>query len=184
MLRPLPPRVKQGIGLWASPSRPPLPSGRPRFPHRPGLGGLTNLAPGAETTEKMQNKIVVRYRDRRLLKGSTTDFVPTKEVFHLSSADGTAAEPVEVRLSELKAVFFVKDLNGNRAYQERKHFDPAHRTVGRKIGVVFKDGELLVGTTEDYEPGCAAFFVTPADPGSNNERCLVVSNAVENVSLI
>jgi len=132
----------------------------------------------------MQNRIVVRYRDRRLLKGSTTDFVPTEDVFHLSSADGTAAEPVEVRLSELKAVFFVKDFDGNPAYQERKEFDPERPTVGRKIGVVFKDGELLVGTTEDYRPGCPAFFVTPADPGSNNECCFVVSNAVQNVSLI
>ena len=131
----------------------------------------------------MRKKIVVRYRDKRLLKGSSTDFVPTREAFHLSSADGSAAEPMEVRLSEVKAVFFVKELNGNRAYQERKHFDPAHPTVGRKIGVVFKDGELLVGTTGDYEPGCTAFFVTPADPQSNNERCFVVSNAVEKVSL-
>jgi len=132
----------------------------------------------------MRNRIVVRYRDRRLLKGSTTDFVPTKDVFHLSSADSAAAEPVEVRLSELKAVFFVKELNGNPGYQERKEFDPARPPVGRKIGVVFNDGELLVGTTEDYQPGCSAFFVTPADPRSNNERCFVVSNAVKDVSLI
>jgi Family of unknown function (DUF6982) len=132
----------------------------------------------------MQNRVVVRYQDRRLLKGSTTDFLPTKDVFHLTSADDPAIRPLEIRLSQAKAVFFVKHLEGNPAYRERKEFDPARPTIGRRIRVVFKDGELLVGTTQSYHPGRPGFFVIPADPGSNNERCFVVSTAVRNVAFI
>jgi len=132
----------------------------------------------------MHNRIVVRYQDRRLLKGFTTDFLPTKEVFHLTSVDSAAQVPLEVRLSQAKAVFFVRDLNGNRAYRERKQFDGARPPLGRKIRVVFKDGELLVGTTQCYQPGRPGFFVIPADPSSNNERCFVVSSAVRTIAFI
>jgi len=140
--------------------------------------------PAAEKTLRMQNRIVVRYQDRRLVKGSTTDFLPTKDIFHLTSVDSATAIPLEVRVSQAKAVFFVRDLNGNRAYRERKQFDPARPPVGRRIRVVFKDGELLIGTTQCYQPGRPGFFVIPADPLSNNVRCFVVSSAVRTVAFI
>jgi hypothetical protein len=50
--------------------------------------------------------------------------------------------------------------------------------------VVFKDEELLVGTTQGYQPGRPGFFVYPADTQSNNERCYVVSTAAKEVSIL
>jgi hypothetical protein len=132
----------------------------------------------------MQNRTVVRYLDGRVVKGYTTDFLPTKDVFHLTSADNPAAKPLEVRASELKAIFFVKDLAGNPKHDERKQFDPSRPPVGRKIRVLFKDGELLIGTTTGYDPARSGFFVIPADPESNNDRCFVVAAAVKEVSFI
>lgn len=129
------------------------------------------------------NKVVVRFADGRILKGMTADFFPNKDLFHVSEA-GTApgTEPLEVRTSELKALFFVKDYAGNPGYQEAKEF--VRPPVGRAIRVVFKDGEVLVGTTTGYQPGRPGFFVEPADPGSNNERCFVISSATQEVSFI
>jgi len=132
----------------------------------------------------MQNRIVARYADGRILKGFATDFLPTRDVFHLTRTGDPAARPQEVRLSELKAVFFVRDLRGNSDYNDRSEFDPVRPPVGRKIRVMFKDGELLIGTTQGYQPGRPGFFVVPADPQSNNERCFVVSAAVHDVSFI
>jgi len=131
------------------------------------------------------NRVVARYADGRMLKGMTADFFPGKDVFHVSpagAADGT--DPVEVRVPDLKAVFFVKDFLGDPSYEERREFSAQHPALGRKIRVVFKDGEVLVGTTTGYQPSRPGFFVEPADPGSNNERCYVVAGATQEVSFL
>jgi Family of unknown function (DUF6982) len=132
----------------------------------------------------VQNKIVVRYADGRVLKGSTADFAPAKPVFHLvpSPQTGTSIEVMEIRVSDLKALFFVKDFTGDAGYDEVRSFADGARPQGRKIKVEFNDGEVIVGTTTGYQPGRPGFFLVPADPKSNNERCYVVSAAVRDVS--
>jgi hypothetical protein len=133
----------------------------------------------------IQNKIVIRYVDGRLLKGITNDFFPNKEVFHvIPTAAAPGAKPQEIRIAELKALFFVKDFEGDPDYSEKKAFDPAKPVLGRKISVQFKDGEILVGTTTGYQPGRSGFFINPADPKSNNERCYVVTTATKEVKLL
>ena len=131
----------------------------------------------------IQNKIVVRYRDGKILKGYTGDFLPTKTAFHLTPL-GAGAKPALVQVTELKAVFFVKDLAGNPEHHERLEFSAERPAVGRKIRVLFTDGEVLVGTTQGYDPTRIGFFLVPADPESNNERCFVVGSATIKVSFI
>jgi uncharacterized protein DUF6982 len=131
------------------------------------------------------NKVVVRFADGRILNGFTTDFLPAKDHFHVALNQAPpGSRPVDVQVKDLKALFFVKDFHGNPGYEERKDFDPTHPPGGRKIKVLFKDGETIVGTTQGYQPGRPGFFVTPADPGSNNERCYVVSAATQEISFI
>jgi hypothetical protein len=133
----------------------------------------------------MQNKIVVRYNDGRLMKGITSDFMPNRDLFHLVPVEASpGVKPVDVPVRELKAVFFVKDYTGNSEYQERKEFEPAKPVPGRKIKVVFKDSEVILGTTQGYQPGRPGFFIIPADPRSNNERLYVVSAATQEVSFV
>ena len=134
----------------------------------------------------MQNRIVARYLDGRTLKGQTADFLPTKSVFHVipSPQAGTSIQVVEVKLADLKAVFFVKDLVGDAAYNEAKAFAPEVRAMGRKVQVEFADGEMIVGTTQGYQPDRPGFFVVPVDPKSNNERCFVVMAAVKAVTFL
>lgn len=129
------------------------------------------------------NRIVARFSDGRLLKGTTADFFPAREVFHVESAEPGVA-PVAVRIADLKALFFVKDLAGNPEHRETNVF-PADRPVqGRKLRVVFRDGEELLGTTQGYAPGRPGFFLVPADPESNIVRCYVVTAATERVDLL
>jgi hypothetical protein len=130
----------------------------------------------------MQHKIVVRYQDGRILKGTSADFMPNKDLFHIVPLDAPPGnKPQEIHARELKAVFFVKDYDGNAQYKERKEFSPDMPAEGTKIRVVFKDDELLVGTTQGYQPGHQGFFVFPADKQSNNERCYVVATAAKDV---
>ncbi len=119
------------------------------------------------------------------MKGFTADFLPEKEVFHLSLASTIqGATPVEVRVAELKALFFVREFQGRPDYSDRKEFDPARPPVGRKVRVIFKDGELILGATPGPQPGHLGFFVVPADPKSNIERCFVVSSATRDVTFL
>lgn len=132
------------------------------------------MAPG-------QNLVVVRYKDGRLLKGTTFDFVPNKDRFHVQASDASGGPSVLVMLADLKAVFFVKDLIGNPEYVEKKNFNEYHQ--GIKIRVLFKDGEELVGTAAGYRAERQGFFMFPADSASNNDRVFVVASATERVWL-
>lgn len=137
-------------------------------------------------TAAVQNRVVARYLDGRTLKGQTADFLPTRPSFHVipSSQVGTAIQVVEVKIADLKAVFFVKDLVGDAAYNEAKAFAPAVRAVGRKVQVEFADGETVVGTTQGYQPDRPGFFLVPVDPKSNNDRCFVVMAAAKSVTFL
>ncbi len=134
----------------------------------------------------MQNRIVVRYADGQILKGTTADFSPGRPTFHVAAA-GQAAGPAtvaEISIVDLKAVFFVRDFAGNATYDEVKSFAGGPAAQGRKIEVEFADGETLVGTTMGYQPDRPGFFLVPADPKSNNERCFIVKSAVKAVKFL
>jgi len=125
------------------------------------------------------SKIVARYRDGRTLKGTTQNFFPNKPVFHVIRHGGTGpGDVVEVKLDELKAVFFVRDFAGNPKHVERKQLDPGERAQGRLMEVTFRDGEVIVGTTTGYDPKRPGFFLFPIDPSSNNVRIYVVTNGI------
>ncbi len=124
-------------------------------------------------------KVIVRYADGRLVKGYTSDFFPNKSVFHVRPIEiGPADKGIEVAVKELKALFFVKDFTGNQAHHEMKQFSEGPQPPGRKMEVTFADGEVLVGSTLGYDPNRIGFFVTPADPQSNNLRVFVVSTSM------
>ena len=129
------------------------------------------------------NRIVARFQDGRLLKGFTTDFLPTKEHFHLTLEEhGAGAKPVELRVVGLKAIFFVKSFEGDPQHQRGN--EPSAGGPGRRLRIVFKDGEVIVGTTQGYDRTRPGFFVVPDDSGGNNERCFVVTAATQEVSFL
>jgi hypothetical protein len=128
----------------------------------------------------MQNSVVVHFADHTLLKGVTNNFFPNKEKFHLTDRD--TGEVREILLAGLKAVFFVKDFDGDRDY--RKHADIERIGVGRKMRVAFKDGETLTGYSQGFSPGRSGFFLFPADPQSNNDRIFVVTAATSSAEFI
>jgi len=133
-----------------------------------------------------RNLVVVHFKDGKLRKGYTHDFTPAKETFHLTSEEeGNRGSICEIRSEELKAVFFVKTLEGNRDYVEKKRFDEVDmsRLRGLKIKVEFLDGETIRGVSLGYSKGRKGFFVIPVDPDGNNERIYVVADSVRGVKL-
>jgi hypothetical protein len=126
-------------------------------------------------------KVVARYVNGTLLKGYSYDFAPGRRRFHIFSARDASAAPTPVLLSELKAVFFVRDFIGNAAYHERKRFAANEHPAGRRVHVVFHDHEVLVGSTDGDPSSGSGFLVTPADPASNNIRVYAVSSAIREI---
>jgi hypothetical protein len=128
------------------------------------------------------SKIVVRYRNGKIVKGFTQNFFPNKPVFHLLPLEGSGLKgPIEVSMNDLKAVFFVRDFTGNKAYRERKNVPAGEKPQGRQIEVTCEDGEVLVGATTGYDPKRAGFFLFPADPGGNNVKAYLVASSVRKV---
>ena len=128
----------------------------------------------------MLNKVVLNYNGKSVRKGTTENFFPNKEVFHVK--DNETGEVFEVTFSALKAVFFVKSFEGNPEYQERS--DAERTGLGRKIRVVFKDGETQIGYTQGFTPNRPGFFVFPVDESSNNQRIFVITAATKEVQFI
>jgi hypothetical protein len=141
------------------------------------------VTPVAGQVRSAFQKIVVRHPDGKLLKGYTQDFHPSRPQFSLWPAiNSTPKERVVVVVSRLKAVFFVRDFDGNPTYEERKSFST--RGAGRRIEATFLDGETIVGTTLSYRPDSQGFFVSPADPSANNTRIFVVSSSLRRVRFL
>ena len=130
---------------------------------------------------QIHNLVVARYLDGRVLKGVINDFSPNRPSFHVV-ADGSG-EVVELRLRQLKALFFVRSFEGDPARQDVKGFveSPPETSQGRKIAVRFRDGEFLCGYTLSWSPDREGFFLFPADLGSNNQRVYVVANACDEI---
>ena len=125
------------------------------------------------------SKVVVRLKDGTVVKGKTNDFFPNKPQFHLTTGEGFIDE---YQVEELKALFFVKDYDGDESYSYS--YSDAITGGGRKVRVSFADGEEMVGYTQGYSPNRSGFFVVPADLGGNNEKVFVVVSATTEVQFI
>jgi len=127
-------------------------------------------------------KVVLHYNDSRILKGFTQNFFPNKPTFHFQPAGaGNPGQQVEVKVKDLKGVFFVKDFAGNATYKERKAFPEGVQISGKKVEVIFKDGETLIGSTLAYDSNRPGFFFFPSDPEWNLIRVYIVSQSVSKV---
>ena len=126
-------------------------------------------------------RVIARFADGRLLKGTTQDFLPNRPQFHLLPADGSPA--VEVRCGRLKALFFVRTLEGEPAHEDLRGFldAPAQTAQGRKVAVQFRDGEFMCGHALSYQPEREGFFLTPVDPAGNNIRVFVIVAATARI---
>ncbi len=129
-------------------------------------------------------KVVAHFLDGSLLKGYVQDFNPLTPIFHLLKDTAPGTKPILVKTVDLKALFFVKTLAGNREYNERKLFNEDDHPQGRRIEITFKDGEVLQGSALGYDPQRPGFFLLPVDPYSNNIRIYVVINNVEKLRFL
>ena len=128
----------------------------------------------------MANLIVARYTDGRTVKGTSLDVAQNRPNCHVRVADGNM---VQVVLKELKALFFVKSLDGDPAHVDARsiaHSDPRLRG-SHLVEITFHDGERITGLANRFPPNQPFFFLVPVDTTTNNLRILVNQGEVAQV---
>lgn len=141
--------------------------------------------------ERLQ-KVVIHYQDGKILKGFLHPFQLTDEETMFSKEDKTGSENLKIPLRNLKAIYYVKDHQGDKDFKEKKRFGLA-ASKGRKVMVKFKDRELVCGYVTETLPWVLGkfhpepdvsrfgFFLIPADPESNNLKIFVVVSALKEI---
>jgi hypothetical protein len=128
-------------------------------------------------------RVVARFTDGRMLKGTTHDFAPLKTQFHVYESGNVAAQTTRVNLTELKAVFFVRTFEGDAGHVTDNEVAEA-RGQGRRVRVTFYDGEVVAGFTMGFSEDKPGFFLIPADAACNNARVFVVRQAVRSIEWV
>ena len=129
-------------------------------------------------------RVVVRKTDKELVKG----FVDPSSSLGAEGIEvlDRQGRLVSIPLEQIKAVFFVREFEGNPQRQERKVFHSRPRLAGLWVRMTFKDHEVLEGIVAnnllEIEP--LGFWVTPPDLYSNNLRIFVPRSSLNGIEVL
>ena len=145
----------------------------------------------AEDSSQPGEQAVIHLRAGQLQKGLLIGFTPMANTVRLQLESDPAKAPIEVKVSDLKAIYYVRTLSGNKQYKKKRYFgstsedraspvrarglgaseDPVMPhphgppiPKGKRIMVRFKDGEILCGFIEGDLPWKDG-FLTLSNPG-------------------
>ena len=122
-------------------------------------------------------KVVVRFKDKKLLKGKISNFSPFRSFFQLELLNGNS---VIVNIDKIKAMFFVKSFEGNKQYKYK--YEDELFWVGDKMTLKFNDGEKMVGYAQYFDFTPKGYFMTPADVNGNNTYVFASKSAIDSMS--
>ncbi|MEW6600977.1 MAG: hypothetical protein AB1499_08395 [Nitrospirota bacterium] len=125
------------------------------------------------------DKLVVRFKDKTLIKGMAKDFSFYKSYFTMKLLDG---EEVKVKVDMMKAAFIVKSFAGNQNYKYK--YEDNIPYAGPKVKVEFIDGEIMIGYNVYDIYGPYGFFMQPADLQGNNKCVFVVASSIRELTML
>lgn len=120
----------------------------------------------------MAEKLILRRRDGTMLR--CTSRIPFSAAFQQITVLDEDGKVLKYPLSDLKAIFFVKDFEGNPHYKAGKEFGEGSPRAGKICSVSFHDGEVIKGRVLNLAEEKTGFFLYPADPLDNNEKVFIV----------
>ncbi len=128
------------------------------------------------------NNVVAKLKDGRLIKGTTLDFNPDKNFFHVQVSP---KETTEIIVTDLKAIFFVRKLEGDRSPHigEALKESTAAAACLKAVTVIFFDDEVIKGCAQSLHFDRLGFFLVPDDPRSNNQRIFAVLPSVKKITM-
>jgi hypothetical protein len=128
--------------------------------------------------------VVVRKLDKELVKGyvNPATFLGENQVELLDREGHVLGIPLDA----VKAVYFVRDFEGDPDYAERKAFLRRPKLDGLWVRLTFKDQEVLEGILANnlLELDARGFSITPADLSSNNLRIFIPRSALTGLEVL
>ena len=128
------------------------------------------------------HKVVLHNRDGNNTFGFArqTEFSDEIKIITREGKDET------VPLSQLKAVFFVRDFKGDPQYQAVQFLNKAPMSEKLLVRVRFADGEVIEGRVTNgvgllIETG---FYLWPSDPEDNNIGIFIPKSAIADFSIL
>jgi hypothetical protein len=130
-----------------------------------------------------RKRVVVRKLDKGLIKGFLDPGRYLGPEIDVLDREGHV---VHVPLDEIKAVFFVRDFEGNPDRAERKIFRSRPRLAGLWVRVTFRDSEVLEALLPNnlLETDPLGFLVTPPDVYSNNLKIFIPRTALTSLEVL
>ena len=127
-------------------------------------------------------KVIVRSRDGEVIPG----FAKQDRIGETLKIITQQGKEQTFSTEKLKAVFFVKDFQGNPEYDEIKFLNKQSVSSMIWVRVEFFDGEVLEGKILNNmelisSPG---FYLSPSDQDTNNKRVYVVKSALKNFTFL
>jgi hypothetical protein len=130
--------------------------------------------------ESTKNEVVLRFRDGHLTRAVLTrEFTPLDFAVEAETEGG---ETLQINISDLKGVFFLKD-PGKREADMQIGAVVSDPPQGAPARVEFFDGEIIHGYVQEYRMENSGFFLYPTSPESNNEKVFVVAQSINTLSL-
>ena len=120
----------------------------------------------------MRQKIVLRMRDGAMEKCSI--YSHFSAAYKKLKVLDTEARLKTVDLRDVKAIFFVREHEGNPGFRACQEFAEDSPKAGKAVKVTFPDGEVLRGKVLNLAEGSSGFFLFPPDPLDNNLKIFVV----------
>lgn len=140
---------------------------------------VVNLANGCTIRGYFRTE---EYSDlKSLLEGAGRAFPDILTVY--SEIDGS---PIEIEIDSIKAVFFVRDFEGDRQREGLRYYTRGPEVGALWVEIEFQDGELLEGTIYNSVHHLVGngFFLHPSDLGSNNLLVYVSKRSISNYRVL
>gem|GEM_PF-1445525 len=149
----------------------------------PSVSAWATGSPAIQSKGFAMNKVpvVLRFKDGRLEKYFAGPYFShsLKVVQVIGEGRGVITVPVE----ELKAVFFVEDLEGKgHVSGSWREDDPDVGKAGKNVLVTFKDGERMRGKVLGNITRGAGFFLFPMEKNSNNLKVFIIRSGTQEVA--
>jgi len=129
-------------------------------------------------------QIVVRRLDGRIEKGTPATWDIESDGFGLLPRDALpgSSEEIFISFSDLKAVYFVRDFDGQIG---KKLASPETQILGIRMRLIFHDGEKIIGfTSQNYDPRSPRFYFFPADQTGNTISMVVEREHLKNIAIL
>ncbi len=127
-------------------------------------------------------KLEVRFRDGKIVKGTTYKLDTQSLGFYLVPVEPTEEEErMNIYFSDIKAIYFVRDFEGKSAPAEAGN---QYSVEGQDVRVAFPGGEIIEGRTlHRFDPTCERFFMVPKEGDTNIISILIEMSALKGIEM-